>query len=87
MATEVKGPASYFPSIEKKYSRPIAEWKELIRASPSASTWSSSTGSSPSTVWATATPTPSSPTPSPRTPASSQEVSIRPIRRKALRAG
>ncbi|MEW1858770.1 DUF4287 domain-containing protein [Streptomyces sp. NBC_00669] len=28
------GPASYFPAIEKKYGRPIAEWKELIRASP-----------------------------------------------------
>jgi len=28
----VKGPASYFPSIEKKYGRPIAEWKVLIRA-------------------------------------------------------
>jgi len=27
----VKGPASYFPSIEAKYGRPIAEWKELIR--------------------------------------------------------
>lgn len=27
-----KGPASYFPSIEKKYGRPIAEWKALIRA-------------------------------------------------------
>jgi hypothetical protein len=26
-----KGPASYFPSIEKKYGRPIAEWQELIR--------------------------------------------------------
>ena len=35
MASEkVKGPASYFPSIEKKYGRPIAEWKALIRASP-----------------------------------------------------
>ncbi|MFC9460597.1 DUF4287 domain-containing protein [Streptomyces sp. NPDC056983] len=34
MATQVKGPASYFPSIEKKYGRPIAEWKELIRAAP-----------------------------------------------------
>lgn len=34
-ATEkVKGPASYFPSIEKTYGRPIAEWKTLIRASP-----------------------------------------------------
>jgi hypothetical protein len=34
-ATEkVKGPASYFPSIEKTYGRPIAEWKALIRSSP-----------------------------------------------------
>ncbi|MEV5595865.1 DUF4287 domain-containing protein [Streptomyces sp. NPDC052496] len=29
----VKGPASYFPSIEKKYGRSIAEWQGLIRAS------------------------------------------------------
>jgi len=28
----VKGPASYFPSIEKKYGRPIAEWKAIVRA-------------------------------------------------------
>jgi len=28
---KVKGPASYFPSIEKKYGRPIAEWKALVR--------------------------------------------------------
>lgn len=34
MTETVKGPASYFPSIEKKYGRPISEWKELIRASP-----------------------------------------------------
>ncbi|MFD0435022.1 DUF4287 domain-containing protein [Streptomyces chartreusis] len=34
MAAEVKGPAAYFPSIEKKYGRPIAEWMELIRTSP-----------------------------------------------------
>lgn len=27
----VKGPASYFPSIEKKYGRAISEWKTLIR--------------------------------------------------------
>lgn len=32
-AKAVKGPASYFPSIEKRYGRPIAEWKALIRAS------------------------------------------------------
>ncbi|MFF8990342.1 DUF4287 domain-containing protein [Streptomyces sp. NPDC014983] len=30
----VKGPASYFPSIEKKYGRPIGAWQELIRSSP-----------------------------------------------------
>lgn len=29
---KIKGPASYFPSIEKTYGRPIAEWKALIRA-------------------------------------------------------
>jgi hypothetical protein len=29
----VQGPASYFPSIEEKYGRPIAEWQALIRAS------------------------------------------------------
>ncbi|MER6217096.1 DUF4287 domain-containing protein [Streptomyces sp. NPDC001674] len=33
MSEPVKGPASYFPSIEKKYGRPIPEWTELIRAS------------------------------------------------------
>jgi hypothetical protein len=32
MADEpVKGPASYFPSIEKTYGRPIAEWQDLVR--------------------------------------------------------
>ncbi|MDP3550075.1 MAG: DUF4287 domain-containing protein [Novosphingobium sp.] len=29
---KVSGPASYFPSIEKKYGKPIAEWKALVRA-------------------------------------------------------
>jgi Domain of unknown function (DUF4287) len=32
MAEKVKGPASYFPSIEKTYGRPIDEWLELVRA-------------------------------------------------------
>ena len=32
----LKGPASYFPSIEKKYGRPIPEWQALIRARPPA---------------------------------------------------
>ena len=30
---KVSGPASYFPSIEKKYGKSIAEWKTLIRGS------------------------------------------------------
>ena len=25
-----QGPASYFPSIEKKYGRSIAQWQEII---------------------------------------------------------
>ncbi|WP_050064565.1 DUF4287 domain-containing protein [Rhodococcus sp. RD6.2] len=33
MTEPVKGPASYFPSIEKKYGKPISEWQALIRAS------------------------------------------------------
>jgi hypothetical protein len=33
MAEALKGPASYFPSIEKKYGRPVQEWLELIRRS------------------------------------------------------
>lgn len=32
-APKVTGPASYFPSIEKKYGRPVPEWQELIRSS------------------------------------------------------
>lgn len=27
-----QGPAAYFPSIEKKYGRPVEEWIELIQA-------------------------------------------------------
>lgn len=27
-----RGPASYFPSIEKKYGHPIAHWLELVRS-------------------------------------------------------
>jgi hypothetical protein len=30
---KVTGPASYFPSIETKYGRPIEEWQAIIRAS------------------------------------------------------
>ena len=31
MSEKVKGPASYFPSIEKSYGQPIAHWTGLIR--------------------------------------------------------
>jgi hypothetical protein len=33
MATEeaVKGPASYFASIEKKYGKPIAHWMQVLQ--------------------------------------------------------
>ncbi len=33
---KVQGLASSFPSIEKNYGRPIAEWKALLRARPPA---------------------------------------------------
>ena len=33
---KVMDPASYFPSIERKYGRPIAEWKALLRDRPAA---------------------------------------------------
>lgn len=29
---KLKGPASYFPSIEKTYGQPIEHWKQIIRA-------------------------------------------------------
>lgn len=31
MTEAVKGPASYFPSIEKQYGRSINEWIALVR--------------------------------------------------------
>jgi hypothetical protein len=33
MTEGVQGPAFYFPSIEKKYGRPISDWLDLIRGS------------------------------------------------------
>ncbi len=26
-----KGPASYFPAIEKRYGRPVSEWEQIVR--------------------------------------------------------
>lgn len=34
MTEKVQGPASYFPSIESKYGRPIAEWQQVVRDAP-----------------------------------------------------
>jgi hypothetical protein len=36
MPTEdkVKGPASYFPSIEKKYGHPVSHWFLLLKQQP-----------------------------------------------------
>ncbi len=31
MSDVVKGPASYFPSIEKKYGRPVSDWQKIVR--------------------------------------------------------
>ncbi len=30
----VKGPASYFPSIERRYGKPIEHWQALVRERP-----------------------------------------------------
>ena len=30
--SKLKGPASYFPSIEKTYGKPIKEWLDLVSA-------------------------------------------------------
>jgi hypothetical protein len=29
---KTKGPASYFPSIEKKYGQPITQWLDLLQS-------------------------------------------------------
>lgn len=31
IAPKVKGPASYFPSIEKTYGQPISHWMQVLR--------------------------------------------------------
>ena len=30
MSEQVKGPASYFPSIEKKYGHPVQHWFDIL---------------------------------------------------------
>lgn len=29
---KIKGPASYFPSIERKYGQPVVHWLNILRA-------------------------------------------------------
>ena len=43
-AQKVEGPASYFPSIEKTYGKPVDEWLDLVRARVTTGTWTSSAG-------------------------------------------
>lgn len=31
-ATKIKGPASYFPSIEKTYGHPVSHWLVILQA-------------------------------------------------------
>ena len=33
---KITGPASYFPSIEKKYGKPISHWKSILKKMKSA---------------------------------------------------
>ncbi len=40
MSTEKpKGPASYFPSIEKTYGQPVAHWFGLLAGKKGLNTW------------------------------------------------
>ena len=32
MTEKVKGPASYFPSIEAKYGQPMTHWFEIVKS-------------------------------------------------------
>ena len=34
VADVVRGPASYFPSIERTYGRPVEDWLTMIRQRP-----------------------------------------------------
>lgn len=34
---KITGPASYFPSIEKKYGKPVTHWKSMLKKMKNAS--------------------------------------------------
>ncbi|GHI90266.1 hypothetical protein Sxan_76300 [Streptomyces xanthophaeus] len=63
MTQTPKGPASYFPSIEKKYGFPVSHWQDLIRSSPLTRHMELVSWLKTEHGWATVTPTPWSPTP------------------------
>lgn len=76
MSTErVVGPASYFPSIEKKYCRPMSYWQEQIRTRPDQAHGDRQLAEDRATASATATPTHWWATRSPRTLAELRSVS------------
>ncbi len=39
MTEKVKGPASYFPSIEKTYGKPMNHWVEMVNSKKIANIW------------------------------------------------
>ena len=67
MTEKVYGPASYFPSIEKKYGHPVAYWFDLSERSVTSNTWKKSITSKRPTPWAMAMQTQLSVTSKPKT--------------------
>jgi Domain of unknown function (DUF4287) len=55
-----QGPSSYFPSIEQKYGRSIAEWQQVIADCGLEKHMTIVVSSSPSMAWGTGMPTHSS---------------------------
>jgi hypothetical protein len=53
---KVKGPASYFPSIERTYGKPISHWLTVLDEMRERGIWRWFPRSNPSTRWVTGTP-------------------------------
>lgn len=64
---KVKGPASYFPSIEKTYGQPIAHWQKIVRDGYPAKHMDLVAAANARMAWAMVMPMRSWPTPWPRT--------------------
>jgi hypothetical protein len=50
---KVKGPASYFPSIEKTYGKSLSHWMKVLNAMKRKNIWRWSPSLSQNTKWAT----------------------------------